>query len=177
MCFCLTPIGIKNGFTPDNILSASQIKKLICDAVDFDCEGFNLWDEFKMSIAHSLDNLKSRFSFVPMPVFRKGMIYLKRTPAGVRPLFSADQLRRFNHSLRSKGVKGLFFDVGLKIMGIALRNMFIRRFSEDELYYRENIFKVAVVGPMDTYNFGPSSLTTFGFYSPHFEIYNKIHQR
>lgn len=177
LCFCLTPTGQRSGLTTDNIFSSEEVRKITAEFLGISEEDFLLWDEFKTNLAVYLGKLKSVLPFLPAPVFRNGMIYLKRGPNGISPLLNKEELNALIFALKNNKFGKLFTILGAKTIKIILRNCFIPRLSEDLFYYRENMFKISVISPLNTYCFSPTSLTSFGFYDPNIGLYNKIHQR
>ncbi|MFH1440441.1 MAG: radical SAM protein [Candidatus Omnitrophota bacterium] len=177
LCFCLTPTGQKNGFTPDNILSSEEVKKIAAEYLCISEEDFLLWDEFKTNLAVYLGKLKSVLPFLPAPVFLNGMIYFKRGANGISPLLNKKELNTLIFALKNNKFGKLFTLLGAKTIKMILRNCFVPHLSEDMFYYKENMFKISVISPLNTYCFSPTSLTSFGFYDPNIGLYNKIHQR
>lgn len=176
-CFALHSVGIKNGFTIENILSSEEVKKIVAESLSVSEEDFLLWDEFKINLALYLDRLKSILPFLSMPVFRNGMIYLKRGIRGISPLLNRDELNSLIFALENSKFRDLFTILGVKVMKVIGRNCFIPLSNEDLLYYRENMLKICVIDAFNVYTFSPASFTTFGFYDPNIGLYNKIHQR
>jgi pyruvate-formate lyase-activating enzyme len=177
LCFCLTPTGVRNGFTSENIPSPDEIRSIASETLCLSKEDFLLWDKFKLNFAFYLERLKSIFPFFPIPVFHKGMVYLERKQNSTSPLLNKDELNRLFFALRNNKVKDLLTILGWKAVKMMVRAPFIMPFKEHDFYYKQNIFKVSVISPLNTYCFSPTAITSFGFYSANIDLYNKIHQR
>ena len=175
--FSLTDAALLNGFGPEHMLSEDEIRGRVATAAGIPVEYFALWDEFKMRLALYIAKMKKIFSFLPAPVFRNNIIYLKRTAGGLGPSISEAKLREAAAVLKGGGVLKPVVVLAPVIARMIFKGslMFIRR--ESRLFYRENIFKITVFSPLSTSLFGTNSLTAFGFYDSNIGAYNSLHQR
>ncbi len=177
LCLSLTGAALKNGFNAGNMLSDDEIQMLAAEAAGITAEDFRLWDELKVDLAFYMEALKSAFPFLPMPVFRNGIVYMKRRPAGAAPLFNKDELRRLISMVRAGRGARLAFFLGPVIARMAFRNCLFPSLREGEFFYKEKIFKISVVSPLSTCLFSSNSLATFGFFDPNIGMCNSLHQR
>lgn len=175
--FSLSWVAAKNGFSAENLMSEDEVKRLIADAADITTEDFQLWDELKINIAFYIAKLRASLPFLPPLVFRNGIVYLKRTNNGMKPLLCKDKLRKLVDMVRNKQNVKLTFSLLPIIARMLFRNCLIPSVREGLFYYKENVFKIIVVSPLTSSIFRTTSLATFGFFDQNIGSCNSIHQR
>lgn len=177
LCFSLTQTAARNKFDAGNMLSEDEIRSLILESMNMEDDYFELWDRLKIELAFMIDKFRFFLPFMPLPVFRNGIMYVKRDRNGIAPLLDKSWLNRLVDSAKNNRKAELVYFSMPIIARMALRNCLFPSLKEGLFCYKENAFKISVVSPLSTHLFRSNSLATFGFFDPDIGVCNSIHQR
>ena len=148
-----------NNLSKENMISKKTLREIVASSgLNIDADYFNLWTELKYYLAYSINQ---KFNFLPIPVFQRDTMYLKRRASQLLPLIDKNDLKQW----RDEIISGKFrLYSGKKIMKELLLGALKTNFkfkSFDHSLYNNNIVPVVIVnyGYRGFYNFTKSYYT------------------